>query len=79
MYICIHTCIYNVHVYIQYNYKNIVYVCMYCMYCVYVFLSVQEDRTFLRDLFSQLQDEATPEDKYRELVSPLPAIHVHVQ
>ena len=32
---------------------------------------VQEDHRFLRQLFSQLQDEATPEEKYRELVSCL--------
>ena len=31
--------------------------------------TVQEDQRFLRQLFSQLQDEATPEGKYRELVS----------
>ena len=60
---------------VQYNYK-ILYMCVCTVCTVCMCLSVQEDRTFLRDLFSQLQDEATPEDKFRELVSPLPAIHV---
>ena len=36
---------------------------------------VQEDNRFLRELFSQLQDEAIPEEKYRELVSISSLIH----
>ena len=41
---------------------------MYCSWLM-VYLLVQGDDRFLRELFSQLQDEATPEEKYKELVS----------
>ena len=38
---------------------------------LYICVFVQDDGRFLRELFTLLQDEATPEDKYRELVQTL--------
>ena len=36
--------------------------------------SLQEDRRFLRELFSQLQDENVPEERFKELVSLPPTL-----